>query len=417
MVALRRPDRLCEIDLHVTSPMLASVVKMTQKPCRLLETIRITVEALTRSSESIQDRNVFLGGSVPNLKEIKLDGFPLPFPEIQRILLSTNDLVELHLANVPNFSPSDLVTSLSTSVQLKRLTVDLYSLPSSPPSSMTRPPRRITLPSLVSLDFHGASEYLEEFVAQIESPALCKIAIRVFNDMLFEIPQFFRLIPSLDALRSPARAIVKHSVDSVGVYFEGEAPLSETCFFGTLCRQLDWQLSFVTQIFSQLSSLLSSVHSLDIQSGDELPAGEEDMDSAQWLELFQPFTQVTDVHVSKKLVPGIVQALAAEDMTAEVLPELTSLRLSWYRSSLSVAKAAEQFVVTRKLSGRTISLTSGYAVRRFLPPYYTLAYRVYFKLPPIAILSPMSSSPSLSPSTLPYFSPLGPNPPGFPDFL
>ena len=368
MVALRRPDRLCEIDLHVTGSMLTSIVKMTQKPCRLLESIRITVEALTRSSESILDGNAFMGGSAPHLKEIKLDGFPLPFPEIQRILLSTHDLVELHLANIPNFSPSDLATGLSTSVQLKRLTVDFHSLPSSPPPSTTRPPRRTTLPSLVSLDFHGASEYLEVFIARVELPALCKIVIRLFNDMLFEIPQFCRFIPCLKALKPPARVIVKHGVDSVGVYFEYGERLSENCFLGTSCRQLDWQLSFVTQILSQLSSHLSSVRSLDIRSAGILPTV-EDVDSTQWLELFQQFTHVTDVHVWGELIPGIVQALAAEDMTPEILPELTLLHQYRY----SVAKA---FVVTRELSGRAISLTSGDEVRHFLLPYYTLAYWV-----------------------------------------
>ena len=369
MVALRRPDRLCEIDLHLTSSMFASIVEMTQKPCPLLEIIRITVKA--RRSSTLE-HNAFLGGSAPHLREIKLDGFPLPFPKIRRVLLSTNNLVELHLANIPNnvyFSPSDLVSGLSTSDQLKWLTVDFHSPPFSPPPSMTRPPpRRNTLPSLVSLDFHGASEYLEVFIARVELPALRDIAIRLFNDMLFEIPKSCRLIPCLNALRSPARTIVKHSVDSVGVYFDGEVRFSKTCFFKTSCRQLDWQLSFVTQILSQLSSLLSSVHLLDIQS-EELPTGEEDVDSTQWLELFQPFTHVTEVHVREKLVPGIVQALAAEDMTAEVLPELAWLRLDQYRSSPSVMKAAGQFVATRKLSGRTIFLSSGNEVSHFLLPY------------------------------------------------
>jgi hypothetical protein len=370
MAALHRPDRLYEIDLHVTSSMLASIVEMTQEPCRLLESIWITVKAHTRSS--ILERNAFLGGSAPHLRTIKLDGFPLPFPEIQRVILSTNDLVELHLVNIPNFTPSDLVTGLSTSAQLKWLTVHFNSLPSSPPPSTTRPPRRTTLPSLVSLDFHGASEYLEEFVAQIESPALGKIAIRLFNDMFFEIPRFCRFIHCLNALRPPAHVIVAHDVNSVGVYFEGEEFLSKNCFLGTSCKQLDWQLSFVTQILSQLSFLLSSVRSFDIESGDELATGEEDVDSTQWLELLRPFTHVTEVHVGEKLVQGIVQALAAEDMTAEILPELISLRLDRYRSSLSVMKAARRFVATRKLSGRSISLNSDDGVRHFLLPYYTL---------------------------------------------
>ena len=186
----------------------------------------------------------------------------------------------------------------------------------------------ITLPSLMSLDFHGASGYLEELVVRVELPALCKFSIRLFNDIFFEIPQFCQLIPRLNLLRPSARAIVKHSADFVGVSFQDAKLLDESYILGTSCRQLDWQLSFVTQILNQLPSLLSSVYLLDIQSGDELPTGEEDVEPAQWLELFQPFTHVTQVYVSEKLVPSIVQALVAGDMTAEVLPELTSLHLS-----------------------------------------------------------------------------------------
>jgi hypothetical protein len=83
------------------------------------------------------------------------------------------------------------------------------------------------------------------------------------------------------------------------------------------------------------------------------------VDSTEWLELFQLFTHVTKVYVSEKLVPNIVPALVVEDMTAEVLPDLTSLQLCGYRRLASVAEAAEQFVTTHRLSGRTVSLTSG----------------------------------------------------------
>jgi hypothetical protein len=77
----------------------------------------------------------------------------------------------------------------------------------------------------------------------------------------------------------------------------------------------------VTQISTQLSPLLSSVHSLSIKKGhQELPIGEEDVDSTQWLELFQPFTHVMRIDVwEKQLVPGIVQALTMEEMAAGVL--------------------------------------------------------------------------------------------------
>jgi hypothetical protein len=361
MVALRYPDRLCEIDLDVTSSMTGSIVESIQKPCQALESIRITVKDAT--GPSILARNAFLGGSAPHLRKVKLDGIAFPFPEIRQVLLSTNNLVELHLSNIPDdvyFSPDDLVTGLFILVQLKRLTVGFHSPTSRPPPSMTRPPfQRTTLPSLTFLDFHGASEYLEEFVARIDFPALCDVTIRLFNQIFFEIPQFCQFIPRLIALRPPAWVVVTHSVESVSVLFVREGkPSNENCFLGTSCRRLDWQLSFVTQISSQLSPLVSSVCSLNIKTGHEFPSGEEDVDSTQWLELFQPFTHVTQVYVGeKRIVPGIVRALVADDMAAGVLPELTKLHLEGYRSSPSVATATEQFVATRRLSGRRVHLT------------------------------------------------------------
>jgi hypothetical protein len=342
--------------------MFTSIVEVTQKSCQALESIQITVDV---PGPSILVRGAFLGGSAPHLRTIKLDGIAFPFSSVKQVLLSTNNLVELHLAKIPDdayFSPNDLVTTLSTLAQLKRLTVDYHSPASSPPPIMTRPPpQRITLPSLHSLEFYGVSAYLEEFVARIDSPALCKIAIRLFNDICFEIPQFCEFIARLDVLKSPTWALVRHSAEFVGIlFFQEGKPLSENCFLGTSCRQLDWQLSFVTQISSQLSPHLSSVHSLGIQS-DYSPhlsrlnwAGLEDV---QWLELFQPFTHVTKVYVRvNQFVQSITQALVAEEMTAEVLPELTSLFLSGCDRWSSYAKNARQFVATRELSGHTVSL-------------------------------------------------------------
>ena len=366
VVALRHPDRLCSIDLEVTSSMTGSIVEVIQKPCQALGSIRITVRDSTESS--ILVRNAFLGGSSPHLREIKLDGIAFPFPAIQQVLLSTNNLVELHLSKIPNdvyFSPEDLVTGLSTLVQLKRLTFGFLSPDFRPPSTMTRPARqRASLPSLAFLAFHGMSEYLEEFVARIDFPVLSKILIKLFNDILFEIPQFCELITRLNTPKPLASALVTFYSMFVKVTFSHKANILDEYHY-TLrnsCRRLDWQLSFVTQITSQLSPFLFSVHELAIQAGPkfEVLAG-EDVDSTQWLELFQPFTHVTKVTVwAKQLVPGILQALVTEDMAAGVLPELTTFRLYGYPSDPSVVKAAEQFVVTRRLSGHRVDLKNPY---------------------------------------------------------
>jgi hypothetical protein len=81
-------------------------------------------------------------------------------------------------------------------------------------------------------------------------PALNHIATRFFNDISFEIPEFCKIIYHLYALQSPTRVIIKHSVDSIGVHFKEGNPSGRNCFLGTSCRQLDWQLSFATEMTS-----------------------------------------------------------------------------------------------------------------------------------------------------------------------
>jgi hypothetical protein len=204
---------------------------------------------------------------------------------------------------------------------------------------------------------------LEDFVAQIDLPSCRQITIGLFNCVLFEIPRFCQLIPRLDALSSPAYAFITHSLNFVDVHFYQEGKRSSmNCISKTSCRRLDGQLLFVTQITSQLSHLLSSVHSLGICRGFGLPTGEEDVDPTQWLDLFQPFTHVTRVYIRVgEFVSGIVRALVAEDVAADVLPELTSLHVNGYlnfrSTSPSAASTAEQFVARRKLSGRTVALS------------------------------------------------------------
>jgi hypothetical protein len=91
------------------------------------------------------------------------------------------------------------------------------------------------------------------------------------------------------------------------------------------------------------------------QDEDEMSA---DLSAAANDEARTQETELYDSGASRQqLVPGIVRALVAdEDMATEVLPEPTRLRLTRYRESPSVVKAAEQFVATRGLSGRTVSL-------------------------------------------------------------
>ena len=237
LVALRCSDRICDIDLSFTSSMPGSIVDLIKKPCPALEKVRLTAKGAMVSS-NIPDRGAFLGGSAPHLREIELQGIALPFPKIRQVLSSTNNLAELLLSDIPNavyFSPVDLVAALSALNKLKRLAIGFRSPTSSSPpvQSMTRRLlrqthrflrqshqflRHTTLPSLEFFKFYGASEYLEEFVAQIRLPSLCKITIKLFDQNFVEIPHFSQLISRQNSnLGPPTSILVAHSAKSVSV--------------------------------------------------------------------------------------------------------------------------------------------------------------------------------------------------------
>jgi hypothetical protein len=130
------------------------------------------------------------------------------------------------------------------------------------------------------------------------------------------------------------------------------------CYIHLPCSQLNWQLSFSTQILHGLSPLLYSVKVLSILESLYPLFGKEDVDPTQWLEVFQPISQITKIRVSiEVLVPGVMCALVSEDMTPGILPRLTSLHLAGYRKSTFTMEAAGRFAATRKLAGHNILLS------------------------------------------------------------
>jgi hypothetical protein len=135
----------------------------------------------------------FLGGSAPRLRLLSFLG--IPFPELQKLLLSATHLVELHLSRIPHsgyISPEEMVTCLSVLTSLERFTLgfespqsypDQESGPYAPP-----PPTRSVLPTVMTFSFKGINEYLEVLLARIDAPRLYRLSILFFNDIDFDTP-------------------------------------------------------------------------------------------------------------------------------------------------------------------------------------------------------------------------------------
>jgi hypothetical protein len=330
---------------------------LVQAPFLSLKSIEMT----SKDAEEPPVLGYFLGGSAPLLEQIYLDGIAVPFPAMRQLLSSISHLNRLWLIKIPHtcyFSPEDLVTCLSTLVYLKDLRVNFLSPASRPNPSIARPgsPERTTLHSLDTLYFHGASEYLEGFVARIDCPILTTLEIKYFNQPIFEIPQVVEFISRVDGLKSSGKVIVRlgRRYPIVSLH---RRTVCEGCYFRIPCSQLDWQLLFSTQILHQLSTLLCNVPVLSIPTSFSLE-GRKDVDPTHWLELFQPISQISKIHVGNEvLAPDIIHALASEDTAAGILPCLNSLHLDGYCLSKIAMEAAKRFVAARKLNGQDISLS------------------------------------------------------------
>ena len=192
------------------------MVDATQRPFPLLERVRIISNDSTGQSV-LSSPCSFMGGSTPTSLNVYLDGIVFLFPELRRLLLSSNHLVDIRLCNIIDagyFSPHALVSCLSALARLRRLEIHFHRSTSIPTQRDLGPPpplERASLPSLTFLAFHGISTYLEGVVARIDFPSLTVVIIKFLNEFIFEIPQVCRFIGRVDALKSPNEVTVKPS--------------------------------------------------------------------------------------------------------------------------------------------------------------------------------------------------------------
>ncbi|KAI9439691.1 hypothetical protein H4582DRAFT_1942279 [Lactarius indigo] len=222
-----------------------------------------------------------------------------------------------------------------------------------------RPPptTRIVLPALVSFQFRGASEYLEDLVSRIDSPQVNGIFVNYFNQ--FVDFQVARLSEFINRSLGPEVTLFRHaqvSFFSDKVFFTmyrqanhpgGDLRTARTLI---LCQGIDWQVSHIAQVLSQFSTTLSTVAHLKLKvepKGRQL----EGMDDAEWLNLLYQFSTVKTLHVSQELAEHVALALkdiAGESVT-EVLPSLDLICLAGQPAS-----SVEEFVAARRQYDRPV---------------------------------------------------------------
>jgi hypothetical protein len=364
IAALERNDRVCQITLKV-NPQWEKVLDAMQKPfpalTRLVFSLNIEIPLVVPDS--------FIGGSAPRLQVLHLERCPIP--GLPKLLLSATDLVHLNLWRIPHsgyISPEAMITCLSTLPRLEELCLKFQS-PQSRPNRESRlgrllPPTRSALPALIKLQFAGVSEYLEDFVARIDSPILDSLDIKLFHQLIFDTPQLIQFISRTPTLEMHDEAQVYFSELNVGVGYNKASSSSCHLSLQILCRQPEWQLSSIAQICTSLFSL-SSIHMVERlyirERSSSMLEWQDDIEGSQWVELLRPFTAVTNLWLSKKFAPRIAPSLQelVGGMTTEVLPALQTLVLEELHPSTPFEDAIKKFVAARQLSNHPVAISEG----------------------------------------------------------
>ena len=358
IAALRHPNRVCSVTLEVPGPAVGRVATVMQE----------SFPVLTHLFFYTWDRNApvlpggFLGGSAPCLHEIYIEG--VPFPALPALLLSTHDLVTLKLYNIPPtgyISPQAMVVGLAALPNLETLIVHFRLATPRPNHIRSGPPvTRTVLPSLTHFRFKGASEYLENLVAHIDSPQLHNIDIEYLNQLVdFQVGQLSKFIgrslgPKVTWFR---HADVTFHDDRVNLTFtrgrqidwdSGPADVRTSIY----CDDIDWQVSHMAQVLSYISAMIPFVIHLNLDSACG-HAQSKVVDHVDLQHLLRQFSTVKTLHVYEELTKHVALALEdiTEEMVAEVLPSLDLIRLVGQPAS-SIAK----FIAVRQRSGRTVTV-------------------------------------------------------------
>lgn len=309
--------------------------------------------------------SMFLGVSAPRLRDLQLVG--VAFPTLPDFLLSTRDMVSLHLKDIPItnlFSAEMLVNGLPALTKLKTLELQFaswisYSTLRSPLPSNGQD--NGVLPSLTEFRFKGACDYLEYLVARLGAPFLQKFTIEFFDQPVFpvfEIPNLSQFIGRTEKLRSPRNTSIELTVSDIAIVqrFQ-ESPCWLQIRLHIPCQELGRRVDALTHICQHLFPFLPNVERLDIKafhfSSSAWRQRDQMIDSAQWLALFRSFPSVKALGVSGALVRNIASALeraTTGEMTKDVFPALLDLRFNGSREYMS--KVVESVIAARQPLGR-----------------------------------------------------------------
>jgi hypothetical protein len=372
VAAFEHPGRVHRIVIQDTGPFLAKVAAIMQKSFPALTHLDVEWKPPTHdylAGFQLPTPGQLLDGFAP----LQLQSFRLKyiaFLQLPTFLSSAHNLVTLKLKDISKdvvISAEVTVKCLAVLTRLTTLSITFYDYMSRSHSSESRPRAdllmRTTLPALTSFHYRGYCEYLEDFLALINTPQLHKLRIKYFTPCVMDIQatqlsRFIDRTPSL-TLNQFRHAIVTFYPLAIYVQlrFPQECHQAQISMDIMYIQWIDQQVSCVADVLGQLVAMFSNVDHLSVRGDNVEP---REMESTDWLPFFRLFQDVKALHLSGGVAAYFVSALedATEEMIAKVFP---ALDLIWIdeegrKKRDKPAGSIERFLSFRQLSGRPVTV-------------------------------------------------------------
>ena len=357
LAGLRQNGRVHRLALHAPSSRLQKWLTALDKPFPRLGDLSLL-------STTTEETNLVLPETLnaPFLHHLSLQGIGLSkglSSLSSMITLSTISLT--HIRDSCYFSPGHLVTQLRDLLLLEELSIGFANpipLPSSEAELLPAPIPPVTLPNLGRLTFRGVGVYLDNLVAQINTPLLEQLSLTLFFELAFTLVNLAEFIRRTEGVGCRVARVI-FDKDSASI-FTGH---SEQWSTGKLslrvnCESLDWQVDSATQVCIALGNVLSAVEDLTFDLDvDGMPSTwENTLDNMLWHELLLPFVGVKKLRIGPSLTLELSQALESvtEGLVLDLLPELQELEIQLKIDHGN--NAFSGFVETRESVGRPVHL-------------------------------------------------------------
>ena len=295
----------------------------------------------------------------PDLRCLSLHGIGLS--KGLSLLSSTIALSTLTLTHIRDscyFPPGHLVKQLQGLPHLEELSIG-FAISPNEEEQIRAPIPSVTLPTLRRLAFCGEEAYLDNLIAQINTPLLERLSLTFFLDLAFTLVNLTEFIHRTEGLGCPFTQIT----------FDKDGASLDTGYYGhqgigklslhVNCAPLDWQVESATQVCRALGSVLSAVEelTLDLDVEGMRSGWENTLDSMLCHELLLPFIVVKKLHIGSSLTHHLSKALQSipEGLVLELLPGLQELDVQLEIDD--ARKLFSAFLNSRGSLGRPVALS------------------------------------------------------------